>query len=454
MTEPRFVEPPSSQAVNASFDMGLQAYGRVYLRASMRNLPAVARMPTAAALSGALRGVPAVLVAAGPSLDRNVAQLHRFKGRALIVAINQSLRALRAAGIEPDVVLAVDALNMAYHFEGKPARVLGVCPSVHREVLPLGESAFTFPASHAVESWIYQAMGQPVPWGAGNSVAHHAYHLALCLGCSPIVVVGQDFALNGTQYYASNAGDGGARLVEDGGTLSTRDMYDRAAFARGDEEHARAVAIPDAKQLMRAPGWGGGEVVTTSDLYPQLELYGRIVREAAAKGARTLNCTEGGAHIDGAEEMRMADVVLGAPETMPGEVVASMLADPSSRADAMRKSLKGMRKNLQHLGQLADSLLSRTERGPSRARQEFAKAAADCEFFQLWCLRELRAMKYSSGAHQVQLVHIERNLYAATKLLCEDLGERLRQAATGLASANASPSFQSQVMTKDLSPLA
>lgn len=432
----------TEQEVDAVFEMGLAAYGRVYTRTALRNLPRVAQNPTVSVLHGLFRGVPAVLVAAGPSLDRNVHLLRHLKGRCVLIGINQSLRAMRAAGVEPDICVAIEPLNMAYHFDGTKVPVLALCPSVTESVWSLGERVVTFPAARDTEGWLYEAMGVPTCWHVGNSVAHHAFHLAMHMGCNPIAIVGQDCALRGHQYYARNAGDGGERqLVPEGETLSTKEMYRREEMASTDAEHFNAVQVDDTLKLVAVPGWGGGTVTTTTDLYPVLSLYGRMAKAASAL-VRVLNCTEGGARIPGTEEVPLASVEI---NTFPWPVVdvAGRLAaalSPVDRSETLRQALKAVRRNLERLGDTADALLARTTRGPSKAREDFTRAAAECGFFQLWCFRELKAIQALRQAHPVQLAALELDLYRAAKELADEVGERLRQGATGLAKALKSPS--------------
>ena len=51
----------------------------------------------------------AVVVAAGPSLDKNVDKLRKIQRNVFIVAALRSLPVLQAAGVEPDLVVQLDA---------------------------------------------------------------------------------------------------------------------------------------------------------------------------------------------------------------------------------------------------------------------------------------------------------------------------------------------------------
>ncbi|RME54662.1 MAG: DUF115 domain-containing protein, partial [Caldilineae bacterium] len=73
------------------------------------NLPISAYDPGVPALYPLFRNRPAILVASGPSLEKNVHLLAAAKDRALIVAIGSAIEALRRHGIEPDLLVSFDA---------------------------------------------------------------------------------------------------------------------------------------------------------------------------------------------------------------------------------------------------------------------------------------------------------------------------------------------------------
>lgn len=84
-----------------------------YLRNTLTNAPAIGRESDVSALDGAARGRPVFVVAAGPSLDRNLAALARVRDRGVLVSVDTALAPLMHYGITPDIVISVDpsALN-------------------------------------------------------------------------------------------------------------------------------------------------------------------------------------------------------------------------------------------------------------------------------------------------------------------------------------------------------
>ena len=57
------------------------------------------------------RNIPAIIVAAGPSLNKNILELKRLKGRAFIIAVDTAIKPLLNAGIIPDMYAVVDGKN-------------------------------------------------------------------------------------------------------------------------------------------------------------------------------------------------------------------------------------------------------------------------------------------------------------------------------------------------------
>ena len=54
----------------------------------------------------------AIIVCPGPSLSKNVHLLKDVKGKALIMCVLHAYKALKAAGVEPDIVIHTDPFNL------------------------------------------------------------------------------------------------------------------------------------------------------------------------------------------------------------------------------------------------------------------------------------------------------------------------------------------------------
>jgi SAM-dependent methyltransferase len=179
-----------------------------YLQNTLRNAGAIAREADAADLKNLFAGVPALVVGAGPSLDRNIPDIARYRDRVVVITADTALRPLLSAGIEPDLVVATDPTETnARHLNDLPP-----CPRTHLvaegsvdpESLPPfeGRTFFFRVADHHPWPWLRQAGHDRVRLRAWGSVLTTAFDLALEMGCGPIVFAGADLAFTGGRPYA------------------------------------------------------------------------------------------------------------------------------------------------------------------------------------------------------------------------------------------------------------
>ena len=181
-----------------------------YLLNTLKNVVAVTSEGDVAALADAFAGVPALVIGAGPSLDRNLAEIRAVADRVLLIAVDTAARALIAGGVYPHIVVSVDpSEENARHLIGISSAEdihLVTEASVDPGALaPFAGRTFTFKVSNH----------QPWPWLAGvdanrgslrawGSVLTTAFDLARVCGCGPIVFAGTDLAYTDGQLYSRN----------------------------------------------------------------------------------------------------------------------------------------------------------------------------------------------------------------------------------------------------------
>ncbi len=185
----------------------LVASAQVFLDNFVQNLPAAARAPGIVKFKDTLPGVPAIIVSAGPSLDKNIHELRGCEERVLILSTDSALKPLLAAGIDPHFVLTGDPSAANYlHIKGAPSREAFLVaettsfPAVFGE-FPGRTLACTFEGSslHSLSD-LLGSKGTLRAWG---SVATMALDFALLLRCNPIIFIGQDLAHAEGRIYCS-----------------------------------------------------------------------------------------------------------------------------------------------------------------------------------------------------------------------------------------------------------
>lgn len=224
----------------------------------------------------------AIVVASGPSLNRNVATLRSIQENVFIVSALRSLPVLIEAGVTPDIVLQLDAedsdvaQNLAFlpnymikNFLLEPTINPGFFKvPTHQIIWSLGQHFFD----------VHKKFGTaPTPF---NVPSVSIYGLSLChyLKFKNICFIGQDLAADAGQQYASGATD----LLPAHAALETFNI--------------------------EVPGFYGSTVMTRNSFEYQIKRCSEIAQEWQGEQPemRLVNATEGGAFIDGFEHMSLA----------------------------------------------------------------------------------------------------------------------------------------------------
>ncbi len=179
----------------------LNRFGRLWVRNLAHNIRAFVDAPGIARLEGAFSGIPALVLAGGPSLDSLLPDLPALSRRMLVISVNTPVKRCRQAGVEPDFTVVVDPQYWASRFldwtrrEGRAARrgITVAEPSTHPRVFRDPEArvylcSSLFPLGEALEA----AVGEKGKLGAGGSVSTAAWDLARHVGASPIYAAGLD----------------------------------------------------------------------------------------------------------------------------------------------------------------------------------------------------------------------------------------------------------------------
>lgn len=150
--------------------------------------------------------IPAIIVSAGPSLNKNILELKNAKNKAFIVAVDTAVRPLVNAGIIPDMYVVVDGLKPKELLDFDEAKKIPLMPSITstKEILQnhTGKKIFYFEGQNFIWSMM---MMNGIPFSTvscGGSVACSAFSLVYKLGFSRIILVGQDLALTGNKTHA------------------------------------------------------------------------------------------------------------------------------------------------------------------------------------------------------------------------------------------------------------
>ena len=323
-----------------------------YLLQTLANLPAIGREADVNVLDQACRGVPAIIVGAGPSLDANVADVRRLGDRGVIIAADTAVRPLVTAGVPPHIAVAADSSELnARHLttaDGVDDVMLVAEGSVHPSTLEhFSGRTFTFRVSeHEPWPWLEAAGIRRAELRTWGSVLTSAFDLARRMGCNPIVFAGADMAFTGMRPYCRGTiYDAMWQEWIDKGC--SWDLLMADYFSRQPEvwtEDVRGTRVRTAPHLVSFRNW--------------------LAEQMAGDGERTfINATGGGILHGTAIRQATIDEALGAFAPVPD--VRARLRDRHAAARL-------------HSGDAArmDDLLTRTRRAPDAMPFEHWRAFA------------------------------------------------------------------------------
>ena len=231
----RLVHPPLSQhlygeyvrnlakAIQESFHFECLKFnttelqGETILKNILANLPLVIQSAPVLSLLSKAAGIPALLIGPGPSLEEAIPSIRKMQDSSMVIAIDTAHRILLRHGIQADIVVSLDFTELnSKHFEGfDPDEAFlvafpGIDPRIPQKYLGRtffynhsGNINYTPGATQFFDT--LESLGPLGTIISYGSTAHSAYHLARLMGCSPIVLIGNDLAFPSEKRYARGA---------------------------------------------------------------------------------------------------------------------------------------------------------------------------------------------------------------------------------------------------------
>lgn len=239
---------------------------------------------------GKYKGIPAIIVASGPSLDKNIQYLKQAQGKAMIIACDASYQICIENGVVPDAIASMErgeaTYNVCYKDRVFPDSLVLVAPSllwpkIHEE-FP-GKQLLFAKNRVGLEKWWNDMFPNIKFIDSGHSCATIAFGFAKDAGCEPIIMVGQDLAYTDNKLHSS--------------------AVRKEIFKNSNDATSRC---EDSDNIMWTEAVGGGMVPTnmTFNLFRYF-----FEEQILAWGIHVIDATEGGALIKGAENMKLTEAI-------------------------------------------------------------------------------------------------------------------------------------------------
>lgn len=455
------------------------------------NLGRYATTPPLDVLRDAYKGKPAVLVAAGPSLAKNMHLLHELVAkdegrktkdecesgevagsgrRAVIIAVQTMLKPLLAAGIEPDFVTSLDYNTVSTRFfenleeSGSTGHVHLVAEAkANWNVLDVFRGSMSLAHNDFAAKLLREAVPPREGLKAGATVAHLSFYLAEYLGCDPIILVGQDLGFVDGLYYKPGTAIHETWGVELGrfNTLETKEW----------ERIVRSRTI-----LRKIPDIHGHPMYTEEQFFVYLQQF---ERDFAASRCRVIDATEGGAKKQGVQVMTLRQAIdemsVVSGQWPVGTAWKTWRCDVVANLERVRVALEARRKNALDMKQtceetvpLLDEMLANQE-DMDRMNRLFVEVdrarttvGGDPATFEMVCflntIGELRRFQADLGVRAAKADSLERqrrqllrdqdyvtNLGIGAERLLEILDEALGRIDKQIEAAKAGKAWPREV---------
>ncbi|WP_322555650.1 motility associated factor glycosyltransferase family protein [Sporosarcina beigongshangi] len=228
---------------------------------------------------------PVVVASGGPSLIKQIPKLKEVRNKIILIASGSTINTLLHYNIEPDFIVSIDGSENNYnHFKDNVFTNSYFIYSIrnHYKIRnQFKKRAFSFIPSiesdvrEHVEKITHQKL--PMLFG-GSSVANYALTISLYISTGKIALVGQDLA------YTDNK------------THAEHNKY----FKKVDDNFKKE------RSAFYIEGYNGDQVLTDAPLLSMKKNFEQIL-ELSNEKDRLFNCTEGGAKIEGFQQISFND---------------------------------------------------------------------------------------------------------------------------------------------------
>lgn len=256
----------------------IKVFNRVFSENVIKNRAFIKESYDLKVLKDKYKNVPALVVSAGPSLNKNIQYIKDFKGITCVG--NRTLKPVLQQEVCPDFLCGVDPQEATFTTLkcDIPENVrLIATDSANTKFIEAhkGKHYFINTPSNA-KALLGTQIVEDIP--IGGSVATLCLSALTYMGCNPIILIGQDFAYTGNQKHAEECA-----IMPHLNTINTID------------------GTPYIK------GYYGDSVPTSYQFITYLKWFEEFIN--AHKETTFINATEGGAYIEGAMHQSFKETI-------------------------------------------------------------------------------------------------------------------------------------------------
>ena len=254
---------------------------------NFENMEELIKSPSIETIKNIYKDIPGIIVGAGPSLDKNIEELKKAEGKAIIIATDAVLSTLKNYNIIPDGVVSIERGILTYEkfYKDKDIddRIVYIGPPVVRkeilEQMKRNKKLIVLKQGEKINEWINNdILNENRLLTMGTSCAHVAFAFLQYVGANPIVFIGQDLA------------------------------YTREGITHSKDVEVKNKVDPEETKVCYVKGING-EDLPTSEAYKNFLTWYEIQIAKDYSDREYIDATEGGALINGTILMDLKEVI-------------------------------------------------------------------------------------------------------------------------------------------------
>jgi len=225
-------------ANNFSVDIATRRkFGELWVHNNIKNLNKICEASNAGVLVGKFKGIPGILVSAGPSLEKNIHLLKGLEDKCVIMAAGTAVRIMEDFGLAPHFMVGIDAgaKEGEIHSNVKNKDIYFIYSNQVSTYSVDGYKGPKFVMNYPIDMYtagFFEYVGIKSDFFlSGPSVANTCFDILFKMGCDPIIIIGQDMAFTYGSMYAGEV----PGTVVDGAGEAKRRGYVLAKDIYGNE---------------------------------------------------------------------------------------------------------------------------------------------------------------------------------------------------------------------------
>lgn len=308
--------------------------------AGVHNLPDVMEHNELESLRDKFSGKPAIIISAGPSLNKNIDLLKEYQDQAVIFCVGTALKTAVKHDIRPDFLTIVEHNDCTSQVAGIDTSDMNMIlmPFTHEKFhkLKTKRKFNYYPKNDFTALWLADLLGVSVDdYHNKGTVSLCALFSAKIMGCDPIILIGQDLAYTNGKCYSDESAYSNLKCVKNKDTGKFEIVVDNfeayveavkphfAPKSDDPEEIARTEALNQeigetyAKERIKSLLEGlyfvkdlNGEMVPTEAGYAIfISYFEQAAREF--KEIKLINSTAEGAYLEGFDNIPLQESLSG-----------------------------------------------------------------------------------------------------------------------------------------------